>query len=104
MKKKILLLIIIIIIIILKPKNKIDNNIAIIEQPIEIINCNINNKNYEYKIFYKNNKYIAITNEYLLSNIETNTEEELRNVITSIFDNKNGTCYIETIKNIELDF
>lgn len=105
MKKKILFGLVIIFGVILLISSDKDNSVLIsMEQPIEIINCSVNNKYYEYNVFYKDNKYVVLSNEYLLSNLETNTEEELRNIIESIFVNKNGKCYVDTIENIEINF
>lgn len=105
MKKKIFFILFVMCFVVILILKKDDDNILIsIEQPIEIISCNINNKNYEYKVFYKDGKYKVLSNEYLLSDIETNTEEELRNIIESIFINKNGKCNVDTIENIEINF
>lgn len=105
MKMKLLVIFVIIfMVVLLIPNNKDNNELISIEQPIEIINCSVNNKYYEYNVFYKDNKYVVLSNEYLLSDIETNTEEELRNIIESIFVNKNGKCYVDTIENIEINF
>lgn len=105
MKKKLfVILFVMLFIVILIAKKDDDNTLISIEQPIEIISCNINNRSYEYNVYYKDDKYKVLSNEYLLSDIETNTEEELRNIIESIFVNKNGKCDVDTIENIEINF
>lgn len=79
--------------------NIIDNN------NLEIISCKVNNKEYQYQIIYdeEENKYIALSNDYLKIDIKYDTEEELNNLITNIFTNKQGTCTTITIQDIDLN-
>lgn len=85
--------------------NKQETINIIANNNIEIITCTVNNKEYQYQIIYDDaeNKYIALSNEHLKIDIKYDTEEELNNLITNIFTNKEGTCTTTKIQEIDLN-
>lgn len=91
------------IIIIISKKN---NNNKFLETPIETINCKLNNKTYSFDIYFDsvNLVYKTGTNESLNKPFIYKSEEEIKNIITSIYENKGATCTTYSNDNIEIDF
>ena len=65
----------------------------------------MNNKEYIYDIIYNetNHKYIILNNKTLKNDVSYDTEEEVKNLITTIFQNKGATCTIDSNDKIDLD-
>lgn len=82
------------------------NNNKNIETPIEIINCKLNNKTYSFDVYFDSDNlvYKTGTNESLNEPFIYKTEEEIKNVITSIYENKGAICTTYSNYNIEIDF
>lgn len=107
MKKKIYILLTILIIISLASIYLIFNKSKLIDnKPIETINCTLNNKVYSFDIFFdeENLVYKTETNENLIIPFIYKTEEELSNMITSIYENKGAVCNSSSSFDIEIEF
>lgn len=107
MKKKIYILLTILIIISLASIYLIFNKSKLIyNKPIETINCTLNNKVYSFDIFFdeENLVYKTETNENLIIPFIYKTEEELSNMITSIYENKGAVCNSSSSFDIEIEF
>ena len=107
MKKKIYVLLTILIIISLASIYLIINKSGLIDnKPIETINCTLNNKVYSFDIFFdeENLVYKTETNENLIIPFIYKTEEELSNMITSIYENKGAVCNSSSSFDIEIEF
>ena len=75
-------------------------------KPIETIYCTLNNKVYSFDIFFDEDNLVYKTgsNESLTVPFIYKTEEEISNVIKSIYENKGAVCNISSSYEIELDF
>ena len=107
MKKKTYILLTILIIISLASIYLIINKSRLIDnKPIETINCTLNNKVYSFDIFFdeENLVYKTGTNENLVIPFIYKTEEEISNMITSIYENKGAVCNSSSSFDIEIDF
>lgn len=107
MKKKTYILLTILIIISLASIYLIINKSRLIDnKPIETINCTLNNKIYSFDIFFdeENLVYKTGTNENLIIPFIYKTEEEISNMITSIYENKGAVCNSSSSFDIEIDF
>lgn len=107
MKKKAYILLTILIIISLAYIYLIINKSRLIDnKPIETINCTLNNKIYSFDIYFdeENLVYKTGTNENLIIPFIYKTEEELSNMITSIYENKGAVCNSSSSFDIEIEF
>ena len=107
MKKKTYILLTILIIISLASIYLIINKSKLIDnKPIETINCTLNNKIYSFNIFFdeENLVYKTGTNENLIIPFIYKTEEEISNMIISIYENKGAVCNSSSSFDIEIDF
>ena len=107
MKNKLYILLIILIIIGLISTYLIFNKSKLIDnKPIETINCTLNNKVYSFDIFFdeENLVYKTGTNENLIIPFIYKTEEEISNMITSIYENKGAVCSSSSSFDIEIEF
>ena len=107
MKNKLYILLIILIIIgfiftyLIFNKSKLIDN-----KPIETINCTLNNKVYSFDIFFDEEDLVYKTsiNENLIIPFIYKTEEEISNLITSIYENKGAVCSSSSSFDIEIEF